>query len=169
MFFKIGVLKNFAIYTRKHLCWSLLFNKVAGLRPAILIKKRLQHKRFLANIGKSFYRVTPVAASKTRQFLLYLCYVLFSKPFRVLFFLRQKYIIFKILPCHKRYSLWDVSMLKCLSSLAKFLKRHYIIEKQIRLNKSLLIHSVFIYFTWDMRTWGLLIWNSMKGFNLSHV
>ena len=90
MFFKIGVTQE--IYTGKHLCWSLLFNKVAGLRPAILIKKRLQHKRFLANIGKSFYRVTPVAASKTRQFLLYLCYVLFSKPFKVLFFLRQKYI-----------------------------------------------------------------------------
>ena len=31
MFFKIGVLKNFAIFTGKHLCWSL-FNKVAGLK-----------------------------------------------------------------------------------------------------------------------------------------
>ena len=155
MFFKIGVLKNFAIYTRKHLCWSLLFNKVAGLRPAILIKKRLQHKCFLANIGKSFYRVTPVAASKTRQFLLYLCYVLFSKPFKVFFPSAEIYR--KILPCHKGYTLWDVSMLKCLSSLAKFLKRHYIIEKQTRINKSFLIHGVFIYLTWDMRTWGLLI------------
>ena len=24
------ILKNFAIFTGKHLCWSLLFNKVAG-------------------------------------------------------------------------------------------------------------------------------------------
>ena len=32
MFFKIGILKNFANFTGKHLCWSLFFNKVAGLR-----------------------------------------------------------------------------------------------------------------------------------------
>ena len=31
MFFKIGDLKNFAIFTGKRLCWSLLFNKVSGL------------------------------------------------------------------------------------------------------------------------------------------
>ena len=31
MFFKIGLLKNFAIFTGEHLCWSLFFNKVAGL------------------------------------------------------------------------------------------------------------------------------------------
>ena len=34
MFFKIGVLKDFAIFTGKHLCWSL---------PQNFIKKRLQH------------------------------------------------------------------------------------------------------------------------------
>ena len=28
MFFKIGVLKNFAKFTGKHLCWSLFFDKV---------------------------------------------------------------------------------------------------------------------------------------------
>ena len=31
MFFKKGILKNFVIFTGKHLCWSLFFNKVAGL------------------------------------------------------------------------------------------------------------------------------------------
>ena len=30
-FFKISVLKNFTIFTGKHLCPSLFFNKVAGL------------------------------------------------------------------------------------------------------------------------------------------
>ena len=40
-------LKNFTIFTRKHLCWSL-FNKVAGF-----IKMRLQHRGFLVNIVKS--------------------------------------------------------------------------------------------------------------------
>ena len=32
MFFKIGVLKNFANLTGKYLCWSLFLNKVAGLQ-----------------------------------------------------------------------------------------------------------------------------------------
>ena len=31
MLFKIGVLKNFVIFTEKHLCWSL-FNKVTDLK-----------------------------------------------------------------------------------------------------------------------------------------
>ena len=33
-----GVLTNFAKFTGKHLCQSLYFNKVAGLRPATLLK-----------------------------------------------------------------------------------------------------------------------------------
>ena len=33
---KKGVLRNFAKFTGKHLCQSLFFNKVAGLRPATL-------------------------------------------------------------------------------------------------------------------------------------
>ena len=35
------VLGNFAKFTGKHLCQSVFFNKVAGLRPATLLKKRL--------------------------------------------------------------------------------------------------------------------------------
>ena len=31
---KTGGLKNFAEYTGKHLCESLFFDKIAGLRPA---------------------------------------------------------------------------------------------------------------------------------------
>ena len=41
-----GVLKNFAKFTGKHLCQDLFFNKVAGLRPATLSKK----KRTLAQV-----------------------------------------------------------------------------------------------------------------------
>ena len=33
-FVKTGGLKNYAKFTRKHLCWSLVFRKVAGLRLA---------------------------------------------------------------------------------------------------------------------------------------
>ena len=40
---KKGVLRNFTKFTRKHLRQSLFFNKVAGLRPATLLKKRLWH------------------------------------------------------------------------------------------------------------------------------
>ena len=39
MFHKIGVLKKFSKFTEKHLHWSLSFNKVAGLRPATLLKR----------------------------------------------------------------------------------------------------------------------------------
>ena len=35
---KKGALKNFDKFTGKHLCQSQFFNKVAGLRPAILLK-----------------------------------------------------------------------------------------------------------------------------------
>ena len=41
MFFKKSVLKHFVKFTGKHLCESLFFNKVAGVRPATLLKKRL--------------------------------------------------------------------------------------------------------------------------------
>ena len=38
---------------RKHLCQSLIFNKVAGLRPEkSLLKRRLWHRRFPANFVK---------------------------------------------------------------------------------------------------------------------
>ena len=36
-----GVLRNFEKFTGKHLLQSLSFNKVAGLRPATLLKRRL--------------------------------------------------------------------------------------------------------------------------------
>ena len=41
VFRKIGVLRNFAKFTGKHLCQSLFFNKVVGLRPATLLKRKL--------------------------------------------------------------------------------------------------------------------------------
>ena len=68
MFFKIGVLKNFAKFTGKHLCQSLFFNKVAGLRLAILLKKRHWHRWFPLNFAKNFkntffLRTPPMPAS----------------------------------------------------------------------------------------------------------
>ena len=36
----------------KHLCQSLFFNKVAGIRPATLLKKRLRHSYFFVYFAK---------------------------------------------------------------------------------------------------------------------
>ena len=38
VFYRKGVLRNFAKFAEKHQCPSLFFNKVAGLRPATLLK-----------------------------------------------------------------------------------------------------------------------------------
>ena len=59
VFYKKAVLKYFAIFTGKYLCWSLFFNKYAGLQFCNFIKKRLQHRCFPVNIAK-FLR-TPVS------------------------------------------------------------------------------------------------------------
>ena len=52
VFCKKGVLENFTKFTGEQLCQSLLFNKVAGLMPTILFKKRLWHRCFLLNCTK---------------------------------------------------------------------------------------------------------------------
>ena len=36
----------------KNLCWSLFYKKAAGLKPAILLKKRLRHSCFPQNFAK---------------------------------------------------------------------------------------------------------------------
>ena len=47
-----GVLRNFAKFTGEHLCQSLFLNKVTGLRPATLWKKRLWHMCSPVNFAK---------------------------------------------------------------------------------------------------------------------
>ena len=44
--------KNFTKFIRKHLYQSLFLNKVAGLRLASLLKKRLWRRCFLVNFAK---------------------------------------------------------------------------------------------------------------------
>ena len=49
---KKGVLENFLKFTGKHLCQSLFFNKVAGLKflqAATLLKNKLWHSCFPVN------------------------------------------------------------------------------------------------------------------------
>ena len=52
-----GFLENFTNLIGKRLCQSLFFNEVAGLKPANLLNKRLQHKCFSVNFVK-FLRTT---------------------------------------------------------------------------------------------------------------
>ena len=66
MFLKISL-----IFTGKHLCQSLFFNKVAGLRPATLLKKRLRHRCFPVNFVK-FLR-TSFLQNTSGRLLLSLC------------------------------------------------------------------------------------------------
>ena len=49
---KKGVLKTVAEFTGKHLYQSLFFNKIAVLRPATILKKRLWHRCFPVNFAK---------------------------------------------------------------------------------------------------------------------
>ena len=68
-FIKIGVLKNFAKFTGKHLCQNLFFNKAAGLRAPTLKKKKALAQVFsceFCEIYKNiyFYRTHLVAASR---------------------------------------------------------------------------------------------------------
>ena len=44
-----GVLTNFAKFREKSLWQSIFFNKVAGLRPATLLKNSLWHRCFAVN------------------------------------------------------------------------------------------------------------------------
>ena len=48
---KKGVLRNFTKFSGKYLCQSLFFDKIAGLRPATLSKKRLWHRYFSVNFA----------------------------------------------------------------------------------------------------------------------
>ena len=70
VFCEKGVLRNFTKFTAKHLCQSLFFNKVGGLRPATLLKKRLWHRCFPVNFVK-FLR-TPFFIEHVWWMLLYI-------------------------------------------------------------------------------------------------
>ena len=52
VFCKEGVLRNFTKLTGKHLRLSLFLYKAAGLRPVILLKRRLWHRCFPVNFAK---------------------------------------------------------------------------------------------------------------------
>ena len=66
---KIGVLKNFAKFTGKHLCQSLFFNKVAGLRRILrILRNSVNFAKFLR---------TPFLQKTSGRLFLALFYILF--------------------------------------------------------------------------------------------
>ena len=73
VFCKKGVLKNFAKFTGKHLHQNLFFSKVADLRSATLLKKRVcevfpcEFYEIFKNIF--FYRTLPLTISELRQII----------------------------------------------------------------------------------------------------
>ena len=74
--------------SQEKLCWSLFFNKVAGLRPESLLKKRLQYRCFPLNLVKffknSFFKNTSAGCFCTKALFL----LIFSKEkrFKLIFF-----------------------------------------------------------------------------------
>ena len=65
---KKGVVKTFAKFTGQHLCQSLLFNKVTGLSPATLLKKRLSYRCFPVSFAK--FLGTPILKNICKWLLL---------------------------------------------------------------------------------------------------
>ena len=59
---------SFAKFAGKH-CWNLFCNEVAGLRPATLLKRRLQHRYFPVNIAKLLR--TPILKNICERLFLY--------------------------------------------------------------------------------------------------
>ena len=66
---KKGVFENFVKIKGKHLCQSLFFNKIAGLGPATLLKKRPWHRCFPLNFVNLLR--TPFLQNTSGRLLLY--------------------------------------------------------------------------------------------------
>ena len=81
-FIKKGVLRNFVKFPGKYLYQSLFFNKVAGIRPATLLKKRLWHRCFLVIFTK-FLRISFLQNTSGRLLLIKCNFNLSTMLFRV--------------------------------------------------------------------------------------
>ena len=73
VFYKKVVLKNFAIFTGKHLCWSFFWIELQTWRSLNFINKRLYHKCFPVNIAKILR--TPILKNICERLLLNVFYV----------------------------------------------------------------------------------------------
>ena len=128
MFFKICILKHFAIFTGKHLCWSLFFNEITGFRLATLLRRRLQHRCFPANIGKflraalfpEHLRWLVLKVGNSVLYIYVLCF--FKKSFKVFFFLRKNISCWKYFHVVIRYLFCEIIFTKMPVFFSKILK-----------------------------------------------
>ena len=78
MFFKIGVLKMFAIFTGKHLRWSFF----SGFPACNFVSKKTPRQVFSCLRTYFFYRTPPVAASKINHWKCwFLLIFIYLRPF----------------------------------------------------------------------------------------
>ena len=76
MFFKISVLKNFAIFTGKHLCWGLFLTKWQAWRDAIYWKEtstQVLSCEYCEIFKNSFFHRTPLVAAFVLRNYLWWC------------------------------------------------------------------------------------------------
>ena len=75
MFFKISVLKSFAIFSKMHLCWSVFLNNLQAEGLQLYLKTSPTQVFFceVCEIFENtfFYRTPPVTASAPRRLLLF--------------------------------------------------------------------------------------------------
>ena len=113
VFCKKGVFKNFIKFTGTHLCQSLFFNKVAGLRPATLLKKRLCQRCFPMNFMKflrtPFLQNTYVCVSEGKK-------CSFFEKFGVLCLLETPVWRFALLPYYRQYRVLGLNQTHCINT-----------------------------------------------------
>ena len=80
MFYKKGVLKNFAIFTGKHLCQSHFFNKVA-----VLLLEKCNHGRMNGKVILGYYSKQALVKRKWEKEHLYSKYCVVSRNNRLNF------------------------------------------------------------------------------------
>ena len=89
-----GVLKNFVIFTGKHLCWSLFLIKLQACK---FIEKRLQHWCFPLHVRK-FLR-TPILKNISERLLLTILLVQQFICFRMSIYNYKEKLIFRWRKC----------------------------------------------------------------------
>ena len=112
-----GVLKNFVIFTGKHLCWSLSFIKLQACK---FIEKRLQHWCFPLHV-KKFLR-TPILKSISLQLLLIILLVQQLMCFRISLYNYKEKPIFRWRKCSLKldYATEWRMILRTMSKLLRY-------------------------------------------------
>ena len=125
------VLKNFAKFTEKYLCWSPFFSKVAGLRPVTSLKKRSDTVIFLGilrNFQKHlFFRTRPRVTAST-------CTASTCSPFRMIVVIAR---YTKTLPCFK--------VLLIILVFVSFSDLHYACIEMSYINQSAILRKNLLF------------------------